>query len=126
MDFFRSEYQSITVYLLGTQMIMLQHGGVGPMQGQCQSNYLIFSSCAKILVTVANHFNKYAPEVIPYAKKRKCHFYTPIICLQCIQGYLDETKRLYGVLELRLTDRDFLAGSGRGKFSVADAKAFPW
>lgn len=31
----------------------MQHGGVGPMQGQ------------------ANHFNKYAPESIPYAKKRK-------------------------------------------------------
>lgn len=57
-----------------------------------------------------NHFNKFAPEDIPYAKKR----------------YLDETKRLYGVLEIRLKGRDYLAGEGRGKFSLADIKTFPW
>jgi len=43
-----------------------------------------------------------------------------------LSGYTDETKRLYSVLELRLKDRDYLAGSGRGKFSLADIKAFPW
>jgi len=74
------------------QWIFWAHGGLGPMQGQ------------------AGHFNKAAPEDIPYAKKR----------------YLDETKRLYGVLEIRLKDRDYLAGEGRGKFSLADIKAFPW
>lgn len=58
----------------------------------------------------SNHFNRYAPEVIPYAKKR----------------YLDETKRLYGVLEIRLADRDWLVGSGRGKVSIADLNVFPW
>ena len=41
-------------------------------------------------------------------------------------GFLDETKRLYGVLELRLADRDYLVGPGKGKFSIADIKAFPW
>ncbi|KAJ3510301.1 hypothetical protein NLJ89_g4760 [Agrocybe chaxingu] len=74
------------------QWIFFAHGGVGPMQGQ------------------ANHFNKFAPEDIPYAKKR----------------YTEETKRLFGVLEIRLKDRDYLAGSGRGKYSLADIKAFPW
>ncbi|PFH45580.1 hypothetical protein AMATHDRAFT_8957 [Amanita thiersii Skay4041] len=58
----------------------------------------------------AHHFFRAAPEDIPYGKKR----------------YLDETKRLYGVLELRLKDRDYLAGPGRGKFSIADIKTFPW
>ncbi|PPQ67552.1 hypothetical protein CVT26_006853 [Gymnopilus dilepis] len=74
------------------QWIFWAHGGLGPMQGQ------------------ANHFQRAAPEDIPYAKKR----------------YLDETERLYGVLQLRLADRDFLAGPGRGRYSIADINAFPW
>ena len=41
-------------------------------------------------------------------------------------GYTDETKRLYGVLELRLKDREYLSGPGKGTFSIADIKAFPW
>jgi glutathione S-transferase len=48
-------------------------------------------------------------------------------CLYVLSsGYSDETKRLYGVLEIRLKDRDWLAGDGRGKFSLADIKAVPW
>lgn len=41
-------------------------------------------------------------------------------------GYIDETKRLYGVLEIRLSGRNYLAGEGSGKYSLADIKAFPW
>ncbi|KAG8912756.1 glutathione S- transferase, nitrogen catabolite repression regulator [Tulasnella sp. 418] len=58
----------------------------------------------------ANHFFRYAPEKIPYA----------------INRYIEETKRLYSVLELRLKNRDYLAGDGRGKFSIADINVFPW
>jgi len=58
----------------------------------------------------ANHFFKFAPEKIPYG----------------IMRYQDETKRLYGVLEIRLKDRDYLAGPGRGRFSLADANVWPW
>ncbi|KAI0728770.1 glutathione S-transferase-like protein [Fomitopsis betulina] len=80
-------------YSVELQWIFFAHGGVGPMQGQ------------------SNHFNRYAPEDIPYAKKR----------------YIDETKRLYGVLDIRLSqDRDWLAGPGRGTYSIADINVFPW
>jgi len=79
-------------YSEALQWILFAHGGVGPMQGQL------------------NHFNKFAPEKLPYA----------------INRYLNETKRLYGVLQIRLEDRDWLAGPGRGKFSVADINVLPW
>ncbi|KAI0036104.1 glutathione S-transferase-like protein [Vararia minispora EC-137] len=74
------------------QWIFFAHGGIGPMQGQ------------------AGHFNRAAPEKIPYA----------------IERYSNEAKRLYGVLEIRLRDRDYLAGPGRGKYSLADLNAWPW
>ncbi|KAF5331687.1 hypothetical protein D9611_007740 [Ephemerocybe angulata] len=57
-----------------------------------------------------NHFNHDAPEKIPYAQKR----------------YTDETKRLYGVLNIRLNGREYLAGDGKGRYSLADLKSYPW
>ena len=41
-------------------------------------------------------------------------------------GYQDETKRLYSVLEIRLKDREYLAGPGKGTYSIADINVFPW
>ena len=58
----------------------------------------------------ANHFVRYAPEKIEYGVKR----------------YQNETKRLYSILEARLEDRDYLAGKGRGKYSIADITTFTW
>jgi GST-like protein len=53
-----------------------------------------------------HHFVGYAPEKIPYA----------------IDRYVKETERLYGVLDERLADREFIAGS----YSIADMAAYPW
>ncbi|TAG00826.1 MAG: thiol:disulfide oxidoreductase [Betaproteobacteria bacterium] len=53
-----------------------------------------------------HHFNLYAPEKIPYA----------------INRYVSETARLYGVLDKRLADREFLAGA----YSIADMASYPW
>ena len=52
------------------------------------------------------HFRVYAPEPVPYA----------------IERYTRETARLYGVLDRRLTDRDFIAG----EYSIADMACYPW
>jgi hypothetical protein len=30
-------------------------------------------------------------------------------------GFIEETKRLYGVLQIRLAERDWLAGTGKGE-----------
>jgi GST-like protein len=53
-----------------------------------------------------HHFSQYAPEKIPYAVDR----------------YVNETNRLYGVLNNRLADRPFVAGA----YSIADMACYPW
>ncbi|KAF8340274.1 glutathione S-transferase [Cantharellus anzutake] len=61
----------------------------------------------------AIHFTRYAPEKIPYA----------------INRYTNETKRLFTVLDDRLKEgegRDYLVGSGRGRYSIADISAWTW
>ncbi len=55
----------------------------------------------------ANHFLKFATEDVPYAKAR----------------YHDETVRLYGVLDRRLTEAEYLAGDA---YSIADIATLPW
>ncbi len=75
------------------QWLMWQMGGLGPMAGQ------------------AHHFLTYAPAMdpphdLPYAKDR----------------YRNEVGRLYGVLNKRLADREFVAGA----YSIADMAIYPW
>jgi GST-like protein len=53
-----------------------------------------------------HHFLQYAPERLPYA----------------IERYLRETERLYGVLDDRLAEREFIAGT----YSIADMASYPW
>lgn len=70
------------------QWLMFQMGGFGPMLGQ------------------AHHFNRFAPERIPYAMDR----------------YRTEAARLYAVLDQQLTGKEFVAGA----YSIADMALYPW
>jgi len=54
----------------------------------------------------AHHFRNYAPEKIPYG----------------IDRYTNEVNRLYGVMNRRLADREYLAGA----YSIADMASYPW
>ncbi len=53
-----------------------------------------------------HHFRTYAPERIAYAVDR----------------YTNEARRLYGVLDRRLGESEYLAGV----YSIADVATFPW
>ena len=70
------------------QWLFWQMAGLGPMAGQ------------------NHHFNRYAPEKLPYA----------------IDRYVKETGRLYAVLNKRLADREFITG----EYSIADMACYPW
>ncbi|KXT13066.1 hypothetical protein AC579_4917 [Pseudocercospora musae] len=80
------------------QWTFFWHGSGAPYQGQ------------------VNHFTRAAPEKIPYA----------------INRFRNETLRVFGVLEIQLSGKytgepkDYLAGNGKGKYSVADIKTWPW
>lgn len=54
----------------------------------------------------AHHFLKFNPGKAPYAEER----------------YRNETNRLYGVLDRRLADVEYVAGD----YSIADMAIFPW
>ena len=53
-----------------------------------------------------HHFSQYAPENIPYA----------------IDRYVNETNRLYGVLNKQLAKSEYIAGT----YSIADMACYPW
>lgn len=53
-----------------------------------------------------HHFVHYAPEEVPYA----------------INRYINETNRLYGVLDARLSGREWVAD----EYSIADMAIYPW
>lgn len=54
----------------------------------------------------AHHFRRFAPERVAYAVER----------------YEGEAARLYGVLERRLAEVEYLAGA----YSIADIASYPW
>ena len=54
-----------------------------------------------------HHFRRAAPEKVPYG----------------IERYTKETRRLWGVMDGRLADNEWLAV---GEFTIADIAVFPW
>lgn len=76
------------------QWLFWQVGGLGPMAGQ------------------THHFRQYAPALT--LDQRHLAY--------GVRRYTDETHRLYGVLDRRLGDRDFVAGD----YSIADMAIWPW
>ena len=76
------------------QWLFWQVGGLGPMAGQ------------------THHFRQYAPALI---KDQRQIAYG-------VRRYTDETNRLYGVLNKRLADREYVAGD----YSIADMAIWPW
>ena len=58
------------------------------------------------LLGQTHHFRVYAPEPIPYAVDR----------------YTNEAARLYGVMDRRLAESEYLAD----EYSIADIACFPW
>lgn len=68
----------------------------------------LFFQCTSLgpLLGQCGHFLGYAPEKVPYAMTR----------------YHNETKRLYGVMDGVLAEREFLAGD----YSIADMATYPW
>lgn len=57
-----------------------------------------------------HHFVKYNKGKSDYAEER----------------YSKEAARLYRVLNTRLDGRDYIAGEGRGSYSIADMACWPW
>lgn len=43
-----------------------------------------------------------------------------------IKRYIDETKRLLGVIDDALEGREYLVGPGSGKYSIADIASYCW
>ena len=76
------------------QWLFWQVAGLGPMAGQ------------------AHHFRGYAPAMFP---DRRFTAYGN-------NRYTNEVHRLYGVLDKRLSDRDYVAG----EYSIADMACWPW
>ena len=76
------------------QWLFWQMAGLGPMAGQ------------------THHFRQYAPAML--ADQRQLAYGA--------NRYSNETHRLYGVLNRRLADREYVAG----EYSIADMACWPW
>jgi GST-like protein len=80
----------------------------GDLRGRCEVVQWLFWQMGGLgpMAGQTHHFVHYAPQPIDYA----------------IDRYVRETSRLYGVLNKRLADREFIAGD----YSIADMACYPW
>lgn len=79
------------------------------LRGRVEASQWLFWQMAGLgpMAGQNHHFTQYAPDKIPYA----------------INRYVNETNRLYGVLNKRLADRDYVAGP---EYTIADIATYPW
>ena len=98
------ESGAILLYLAGKTGRFYPHD----LRGRAEVVQWLFWQMAGLgpMAGQTHHFVHYAPEPIPYA----------------IDRYVRETGRLYGVLNKRLADREFVAGG----YSIADMACYPW
>jgi GST-like protein len=98
------ESGAILLYLAGKTGRFYPHD----LRGRCEVVQWLFWQMAGLgpMAGQTHHFVHYAPEPIDYA----------------IDRYVRETGRLYGVLNKRLADREYVAG----EYSIADMACYPW
>jgi len=100
----RFDKVAILLYLAGKTGRFYPHD----LRGRCDVAQWLFWQMGGLgpMAGQIGFFNVYAPEKVPYA----------------IERYARETRRLYGVLDKRLADREFVAG----EYSIADVACYPW
>jgi GST-like protein len=103
-DFIVFESGSILIYLAEKSGMLLP---TEPVARITTIEWLMFQmSGLGPMLGQAHHFRRFAPEPVPYAVER----------------YEKEAARLYGVLDRRLAEVEYLAGA----YSIADIASFPW
>lgn len=99
------ESGAILLYLAGKKQKLLGRGDAGHYR---VLQWVVFQmGGVGPMLGQNHHFRRYAPEPIPYA----------------IERYTNEAKRLYGVIDKRLSSSPYLAGK---RYSMADIAVWPW
>ena len=104
---------AVTIFESGAILLYLaektgRFGGDG-LRGKAEVNQWLMWQMGGLgpMLGQNHHFTRYAPEKVPYA----------------IDRYVKETNRLYGVLDRRLADREFVTGT---EYTIADMASYPW
>ncbi|TFW17684.1 thiol:disulfide oxidoreductase [Massilia arenosa] len=102
----------LAMFESGAMLLYLarKHGVLLPTdsRGELEAVQWLFWQMAGLgpMAGQAGYFRVYAPETVPFA----------------IDRYTREVRRLYGVLDRQLQEREYIAGG----YSVADIACYPW